>query len=137
MSIFIHTPRGLVNLNRIEMAEAKKNGRHSIIVDGVEIDDNHPTFSDTIVSVIPVQGEWECLSPCEGEEGRADTVSVDPVIGWGLNCRGTLRPITATEMDGVEGNYALRRRGETRVYGYGLLGGYASPEEWLASLNPS
>jgi hypothetical protein len=133
MAVFIYTPRGYVNLDRVEMAPHKKNGKHGIVVDGEEIDDNNIGFLNVLVSVVPVQGDWECLTSIEEEDGSR-SVLADPVLAWGLDTMGILRPITASEKAGVEGDYALRKHGENRVYGWGNIGGFSTAEEWLSQL---
>lgn len=133
MTSFIYTPKGYVNLNSIQMAQSgQTNWRKLITNDGVVVDDNHPDFGITITSVTPVTDEWECFTPCGGDEAGTYTAECEPVLAWGLTVLGDLIPITPSEMSGVEGYYALRKVGTAPVYS--RYGQYKTPEEWVDSV---
>lgn len=124
---FIYTGKRYVNLDTVQAAQTKQNGRHQIVVDGNVIDDNNVDFGRTIVSVVAVQGEWECL--------RAEALEFilsEPVIAWGVTVLGEVVPITPGELGGVEGDFGLRKLGSPRVYSPQSIGGFANDKEWLA-----
>jgi hypothetical protein len=130
MSSFIYTQKGYVNLNRVEIAQHTKTTDHKIIVDG-EVVDERNDFGTTIISMSPVQGEWECLLPCEEEDGTEQAIS-SPVIAWGLTVLGFAVPITPSDMGGVDGAHALRKTGDTRVFDQ-LGQEYKDAADWIAS----
>jgi hypothetical protein len=131
MAIFTFAKAGwLVNLDKIDMLRDGKDGYDIFIAD------KHVGTSKTIeeitVSLIPAQGEWECLSPCLEDDGTR-TAIVEPVLGFGLNVLGSVAPITPTELDGIHrGYYGLRKKGEQRIYSRGR-GTFESEDIWLAS----
>ena len=128
---FVWTPKGYVNLNTVEATRFTKGNRHQTVIDGKLVDEC-VDFANTITAVIPAQG-WECLSICKADEAHPEEVLIDPVIAWGKTVGGKLRPITASEMGGVEGeDYVLRQLGNPRVYSEGSIGGWPNLEAWRA-----
>lgn len=124
---FIYTGKDYVNLDTVQVAKSKDDGRHQIVVGGKVIDDHNLEFLTTLVSVIPVQGEWECLLRAE----TPDSFTCEPVIAWGVTVLGKVVPITPGEPGGVEGECGLRMMGRPRVYSPNNMGGYADDKEWL------
>jgi hypothetical protein len=130
MPSFIYTPKGYVNLDRVELAPHTKTGRNQIIVDGKTIDDNSVDFGKMIISVSPVSGDWECISPCEEDDGSYSLIS-EPILAWGLTALGSLVPITPSATDGEQGTYVLRKSGDKRVWDGSSMGGYDDADIWL------
>lgn len=132
MNSFIYTPKGYVNLNQVEMAEHTKGTEYKIIIDGNVIDDKND-FGNTIISMVPVQGDWECLLPVENEDGAVEAESF-PVIAWGLTVLGFSIPVTPFDMGGAEGAYALRKKlDDHRIFDqFGQE--YRDVDEWVESL---
>jgi hypothetical protein len=128
---FIYTGRDYVNLDTVQVAKSKDDGRHQLVGGGKMIDDNSVDFLKTIVSVVAVQGEWECLARGEGLEPAIS----DPVIAWGVTVLGEVIPITPAEPSGVQGEFALRKAGSPRVYA-SSMGGYDNETEWLTTTLP-
>lgn len=130
MSCFIYTPKGYVNLSSVEQARINQDGRHSIVVDGKIVDDNHVDFRETIVSIVPINGEWECLYP-HNEEDNTKSLLSEPILAWGLTVLGSMVPITPSGMGGVHERVALRKVGDTRIYEGGAIGGFDDLNSWL------
>ncbi|HYH23701.1 MAG TPA: hypothetical protein VD995_34220 [Azospirillum sp.] len=129
--VFVYTPGGYINANRIETARFNKDGRHSIVVDGVVVDSNHVDFGSLLVSLTPVSGEWECLTLC-GEEDGTNSVWAEPVIAWGLTMLGEVVPVTPSERTGNFGNPGLRKVGTAQVHVSGFAT-YKDADAWLAA----
>lgn len=131
MTSFIYTPKGYINLARVQMAQFTGTGKNKIIVDNEVVDENHHDFGSTIISVIPTQGEWESINILHEDDGSKSWIS-EPVIAWGLTALGHLTPITPSEMHGIEGTYALRKTGDTRIYTSSAT--YDSLDGWLEDI---
>jgi len=125
MTRFVATSRGYANLGDIDLVRTRRRNRYQFVVDGSVIDKNVPQFGGELTKIIPVTGEWECLIkttvPTEAQ--------IEPVIAWGFTVLGAVVPVTPSKLNGVEGKFALRRKGEETVYGAAKT--YASGEEWL------
>lgn len=130
MPSFIYTPKGYVNLDKVEVARHVKSSpiHYKISVDDETMDTNHPMFGTTIISIIPIIGEWEYLSPCEEENGSYTAYS-EPVIAWGLTAVGSVVPVTPTTPEGPQGIYALRKSGDSRVWESEAE--YENAKQWL------
>ncbi len=131
MPAFIHTPKGYINLDRVDAVIISEKGRREIVVSGEVVDRDCISFEQTLVAFLPVQGDWECLVTCREDDGST-SLSVEPVIAWGVTVVGALRPITASEPGGVDGDCGLRREGEKRVYDSYSIGGHEDLPDWLA-----
>jgi hypothetical protein len=129
MTSFIYTPRGYVNLGRVDVAKHLKSGRHQIVVDDEEIDNNCVNFGQTVISIIPVSGDWECLSTCREDDGTDSLIS-EPVIAWGLTAVGNVVPIVPSALDGDMRTHALRKTGDPQVWD-SRGGGFETVEAWL------
>jgi hypothetical protein len=126
---FVYTPRGYVNLDGITEARFKRTGGFELYAGDTPIDADHPDFPDLVVSVLPVTGDWECLSVCAEEDG-SDSLWSEPVLAWGFTVTGHLIPITPSETSGVADGFALRRAGTTRIHEAGF-GEYEDETSWL------
>jgi hypothetical protein len=129
---FVYVGAGYVNLRHVDQVRINKDGRHTLISNGKVVDENNAQFAEAIVSVIPVQGEWECLSSVAEDDGSF-TAYAEPVLAWGWTATGCLLPITPGELQGVIGGFALRRVGTARIYGMDT--NYPDTDAWLAALN--
>ena len=129
MATFIYTPKGYLNLSKVAEARFRNDERFLIVVDGAVMDDNHVGFPRTITSIIPTQGEWECLYPFD-EEDKSKSILSEPVLAWGLTVLGEIVPITPSARDGVFESFGLRKAGDTRIYERSV-GGYDDITEWL------
>ena len=125
---FVYTPNGYFPLSDVELVKIKKDGKRELWVGGKVVDDDSSP-ENVLTSIIPVQGDWECLAIGEGEDGKTEIIS-EPVLAWGLTAFGRVLPVTASENSGVDGHYGLRRAGEEAVYG-GSMGGYVSSKDWI------
>ncbi len=130
-STFVYTPRGYINISRIEEIRIADDGRRQLVVDGQIADDNNKEITDLLVSTSPCSGDYECVTACHEDNVNDFSLSVEPVILWGLTATGQTVPVTPGEPSGVEGPYAIRRRGETRLFAMSRPGGFASAEDWL------
>jgi hypothetical protein len=128
MTTFIYTPKGYINLANIEIARHKKGTSHEIVVDERVVDSDHAGFGNTITQMIPVQGNWECLMPCDGESA-SESVWREPVIAWGLSVLGDTVPITPTRTDWASEEFALQREGDPRVFEFDAI--YPNIGDWL------
>jgi hypothetical protein len=127
---FLRGARGFYRLANVESAQFKKNDCYEIRIAG-QIVDECLGFPDVIASVIPPQGDWECLTLCAADNDHAEEVLVDPIIAWGVTVSGALRPITPSEPEGVEGDdFVTRKVGAQRVYGSGNIGGWSDMDAW-------
>jgi hypothetical protein len=128
---FIFTGNGFVNLRRVDSARRNGNGRYTLLEGDTVLDDNNPSFDETLVSIIPSQGEWECLTLCTEEDG-SESVVVEVVVAFGLTVFGEIRPLIPSAMKGEVGAYMLRREGRTEIAGPG--GTFKDEAEWLRSV---
>src|SRR5882724_1913098 len=109
--VFVHTDKGKKRL-RFRTKRKKAGGEETAIE------------RSQLVAMTEPRGKWECLyirEVTEREGFYSDdvgkmTVVVEPVIFWGLDRGGWLRPITPTCLQGAEGDWALRRVGSQSVY---------------------
>lgn len=127
--MFIYTPTGYRNLSAVQEAQRKPNGRYRLLVNNQIVDEDNVTFGEVIVSVVPSDGTWRCL--IKSEKDGALEILEEPVVAWGLTILGTLKPITPSEMGGVEGNYALAKQGTQKVYDTFSIGGYEDRQAWI------
>jgi hypothetical protein len=132
MGRFIYTDRGFVNLDRIERAIPKNDGRYEIVVDGKTVTARDTEFERKIVSIVAVaEGQWECLTRLL-DDGDPPAILSEPILAWGLTALGDTVPITAVDTDGgAAGTFALRKIGDARVFVPGH-GTYDNAEDWLA-----
>lgn len=128
--VFVYTQGRFRNLSTITKMERKDDGSERLFVGDEIVDGNHQEFLSTIEAIVPVQGDWECLTKAPNKDGDTIILSV-PVLAWGQTVYGTLVPITATEPGGVDGPYALRRGGNSAVYSAEDLAPYKDENEWL------
>lgn len=96
------------------------------------VDRENTEFESTLLTLVPPQGDWECITPFVEEDGDLSAV-VEPVLAFGLSIFGTLVPVVPSAPGGVQSEYVLRRPGQTAVHGVGgpFDGGV---DEWLDSL---
>jgi len=128
--VFVYTQGRFRNLSTITEMERKENGSERLFVGDEIVDGNHREFLSTIETIVPVQGDWECLTKAGDKDGNTMILAV-PVLAWGQTVYGALVPITATEPGGVDGPYALRRSGNDAVYSAEDLAPYKDEDEWL------
>jgi hypothetical protein len=129
-STFIYTPNGYVNLDAVSEARFGDGKRYQIFVGDRVVDGENPDFGNTVVSIAPVNGEWDCIVKCTEDDGSESALAL-PVLAWGLTALGRLVPITPGNASGVEGSYALRKVGEGRVYYE--MNTYETADAWLAA----
>jgi hypothetical protein len=130
---YIYVGDKYVALDSIRHAARGEDGRMVLSsVDGVA-DRENSEFDTTLLTLIPPQGEWECITPLVEEDGDLSAV-IEPVLAFGLSVFGNLAPVVPSAPGGVVGDYVLRRPGRTTVYGVGgpFDGGV---DEWLDSLD--
>lgn len=129
---FVYIGRDYINLDRIDRVRLTDGGRWEIESEGHVLDRQNASFGEQLTSIIPCNGEWECLEPWrDSEDGNKATYNVQPVIAWGLLALGYLVPITPCDPNGVHNNYGLRREGRGEVYASQTTQAFASAEEWL------
>lgn len=134
MSTFVRTDRGYFNLSKVDKIEWVRGGTYRLWCgeDSGEADKIEPS----LVSLATCEGQWECLIPvaADPEMNMPASFSAEPVIAWGLTLFGNTVPVTMFDPHGVEGYYAVRRKGEDEVrsnFGDTFPSGYA----WLEDLN--
>lgn len=128
MTRFISTSRGYANLNDIELVKLRRRNKYQFVVGGSIIDKNVPQFGNELTKIIPVNGDWECLTEI-GDARHERHLRVEPVVAWGFTVLGAVVPVTPGSMKGVEGKFALRQRGQAEIYSADQT--YASQEDWL------
>jgi hypothetical protein len=128
MSNFVYTPKGLININQVEMIKHKDKNIEQIVVDGEVVSDTIG-FHETIISIIPVDGEWECIQECQEDDGSVSGHE-ELIIAWGLTVLGVTVPVTVLSPSGVHEPHAIRKKGKAEVYD-SFAGVYSSLEDWL------
>jgi hypothetical protein len=71
--------------------------------------------------------------PVYDDNDRAVQIDAEPIIAWGLNPRGTVMPITPSDLDVQRSTFAVRQTGTDKVYAPGW-GWYDTDARWLAEL---
>src|SRR6266436_5346138 len=112
---------GYINLNAVDRGRAvgkeiKLYNRDKREIYRMELD----TFSQTLIGAVPPVGDWEVLG------GYA---SPAPVLAWGLDVLGRLKPIAPGDMEGVNGDWAIRKVGSPLVYAHGTV--FFDEDDWL------
>lgn len=129
---YVYVGDKYVALDTIRQAVRAEDGR--LILSSAEgvVDRENTELESTLLALIPPQGEWECLTPLEEDDGDLAPV-IEPVLAFGLSVFGNLVPVTPSAPGGVLGDHVLRRPGQLTVYGTGgvFAGGV---DEWLDSL---
>lgn len=128
---FVFTRNGFVNLRRIDAVRRNSSGRYILLEGETVLDDNNPSFDETIISIISPEGEWECLTLCTEDDGT-NSIAVEPVVGFGLTVFGETRPLIPSAMNGEVSGYMLRRAGQKEISG--PSGMFKDEEEWLRYL---
>lgn len=133
---FVNIGSKWVNLYKIESAESNSDGTHRLVAEGHVVDERNVNFLETVADVVPENRALECLTFCEGDDDHPeDEISIEPILAWAWTVQGKLLPIVPSAPEGIKHGeqYALRYRGEERVFG-SAIGGYANAEEWLAAV---
>lgn len=132
MSQFVYTDKGFVNITEIKAVRPDNKGKQRVFnKQDQEIDGDASDFFARVVSIIPTQGDWECLFQVLGGEGDGE-ICAEPVIAWGLTPLGRTVPVTPTTPDGIFSDFALRKAGDQAVYADETI--FQDADDWLRYL---
>jgi hypothetical protein len=129
MAAFTRTARGFLNLDVVGEGIERSGGKFDLLVHGQTLDDKNAYFEKAITSIVASEGAWEVIIPVEPDPDGPRYV-VEPILAWGLTVAGHLLPITASEPEGVDGQFVVRQHGRARVYGVGNVGGWNDVDHW-------
>lgn len=129
MATLVGVKGGYVNLDKVLSAKWDDSGSFTLYgEDGVleaEVDD----FSEKIISLVPVQGEWVCHhKPSSLDEGG---VWSEPVVAWGLAVDGFVRAVTPSCPYGIGFPSAVQKMGRPELYGNGSI--YPDLAAWVSA----
>lgn len=131
MNVFAFVGTGYKNLDEVRTVRIGDGGEF-VLLDANErvIDSKNKDFPETLVSVVPVEGQWEMLTLGE-IEGGVQSVYAEPILAWGFTVLGNLVPIVPNAMNGVfDASIALRRKGTQEIY-MGSVDPYPNEKVWL------
>lgn len=129
---YIFVGKKYVALSQIRSADPGPHG-YTLTGENAVLDKDNVEFDAVLLSIIPAQDGWECISAYTMDDGHLTPV-IEPVIAFGLNVFGVTVPVTPGAPGGVIGDHVLRKIGQRPVYGAegSWPGGL---EDWLESLS--
>lgn len=129
---FVSVGDKYVALDSIRQAVRTGDGALVLSSEQGVLDRENTEFDSILLALVPPQGDWECITPLEEDDGRLTAVA-EPVLAFGLSIFGHLVPVVPSFPNGILGEYVLRRPGQSAVQGVSgrFPGGV---EDWLESL---